>query len=224
MMALQALINLVIHNKLTSLLLSLVIIFMLAPFSSSVLGNLVMSILFLITNLLIVNILFLSTIASYALRAVAVFACVLDLSHSSQIIDLNIIALFSNGFYALFIILAIVHLSKSIFKQNCVDLNVLNGGIAVFLLSAFLWYNLYVIVLSLDASAFKGLSTQGEQQHQMFYYSFVTITTLGYGDITPINKFAMTLANAEAIVGLLFPAIFIARLVSLYTTSENNGN
>jgi hypothetical protein len=224
MMAHQGLINQFIHNKLTSLLLSLVIIFMLAPFSSSVIGNLVMSLLFLITNLLIVNILFLSTLANYALRAVAVFACVLDLSYSSQIINYNLIALLSNLLYALFILLAIMHLSKVIFKQNCVDLNVLNGGIAVFLLSAFFWYNLYIIVLSLDASAFKGLSTQAEQQYQMFYYSFVTITTLGYGDITPVNKIAMSLANAEAIVGLLFPAIFIARLVSLYTTSENNGN
>jgi voltage-gated potassium channel Kch len=48
------------------------------------------------------------------------------------------------------------------------------------------------------------------------YFSLVTITTLGYGDIIPVNPFARTLAMMEALVGQLYPAILLARLVSLY--------
>jgi hypothetical protein len=44
----------------------------------------------------------------------------------------------------------------------------------------------------------------------------ITLSTVGYGDILPIGKFAKIVANLEGIVGVLYPAIFIARLVSLY--------
>jgi voltage-gated potassium channel Kch len=47
------------------------------------------------------------------------------------------------------------------------------------------------------------------------YFSIVTLTTLGYGDITPVHPFARSLAMLEALTGQLFPAILIARLVSM---------
>jgi hypothetical protein len=55
----------------------------------------------------------------------------------------------------------------------------------------------------------------------VFYFSFTTLTTLGYGDVSPVNSFAMMLANAEALIGQLYPAIVIAKLVSLYTEDKD---
>jgi hypothetical protein len=52
----------------------------------------------------------------------------------------------------------------------------------------------------------------------LIYYSFVTLTTVGYGDITPLHPTARSLAMAEALIGQLYPAILIARLVSLRIT------
>jgi hypothetical protein len=52
------------------------------------------------------------------------------------------------------------------------------------------------------------------------YFSFMTLTTVGYGDITPLNKWVMALSNFEAMTGSIYLAIVIARLVSLYSTSE----
>jgi len=49
----------------------------------------------------------------------------------------------------------------------------------------------------------------------LIYYSFVTLTTMGYGDIVPVHPFARSLANIEAIIGQLFPATLLARLVTL---------
>ena len=55
-------------------------------------------------------------------------------------------------------------------------------------------------------------------QHKMqtfAYFSFVTLTTVGYGDITPVHPVARVLAIGEALVGQLYPAVLIGRLVSL---------
>ena len=219
-------INIFIHNQVTSknltrLLISLIIIFFLLPFSSSVILDDLKSLLFLITNLLIVNLLYLPKIGKFTLRTFAVLASVLDVSYTNQIVNLGKIVFLSNLFYAIFMILAIILLGDLIFKEKKVDINTINGGIAIFLLLAFLWFTLYSLILAFDPNAFNGLSSADlEQQYQLFYYSFTTITTLGYGDITPVNKLAMSLANAQAIVGLMYPAIFIARLVSLYTTQN----
>ena len=55
----------------------------------------------------------------------------------------------------------------------------------------------------------------------MIYYSFVTMTTLGYGDITPKIHVAATLAYVQALIGQLYVAILIARLVSMYSTQSD---
>ena len=52
------------------------------------------------------------------------------------------------------------------------------------------------------------------------YFSFVTLTTVGYGDVTPVDPVARSLAVAEALTGQLYPAILLARLVSLATGSR----
>lgn len=64
-----------------------------------------------------------------------------------------------------------------------------------------------------------------QAQGALMYYSFVTLTTLGYGDIIPVGEVVRNLASAEAVLGQLFIAIFIARLVGLHITqaSEHSG-
>ena len=56
------------------------------------------------------------------------------------------------------------------------------------------------------------------------YYSFVTLTTLGYGDVVPRSEAVRGLAILEAVVGQLYLAVMIARLVSLYAVGEGKGN
>ena len=53
-----------------------------------------------------------------------------------------------------------------------------------------------------------------------FYFSFITLSTVGYGDITPLSRIARWLAATEAMTGLLYMTVLIARLVSLYSTSK----
>ena len=96
----------------------------------------------------------------------------------------------------------------------------IKGGIAVFFLIGTVWSLLYNIVYFLDANAFSKSIEAINLFDSMFYFSFTTLTTLGYGDITPVSDLARTLANLEAITGMMYPSIFIARLVGLYTAQE----
>ena len=54
------------------------------------------------------------------------------------------------------------------------------------------------------------------------YFSFITLSTVGYGDITPVSKVARMLAAMEAITGLLYVAVLIARLVAIQATPKSN--
>ena len=67
--------------------------------------------------------------------------------------------------------------------------------------------------------AFAGHTDESGGLADWIYFSFVTLTTVGYGDITPVALGARSLTMLEALVGQLYPAVIIARLVSLQTSS-----
>ena len=91
----------------------------------------------------------------------------------------------------------------------------LKGGISIYLMIGILWYMFYELILLIDVDAFS-IQIENLETYKLVYFSYTTLTTLGYGDISPLNKLAMALANLEAIIGQMYPAIFIARLVTLY--------
>ncbi|MGC1091761.1 MAG: potassium channel family protein [Pseudolabrys sp.] len=66
-------------------------------------------------------------------------------------------------------------------------------------------------------NAFSGLVLEDNQKlaSSLIYFSFVTLTTVGYGDIVPIHPVARSLCNLESIIGQLYPATLLARMVSL---------
>jgi hypothetical protein len=101
-------------------------------------------------------------------------------------------------------------------KAGPVTSHRLKGGIAVYLLIGMFWARLFHLIALTQAGAFVGVDSTSPF-YTFVYFSFVTLTTLGYGDVTPLSDFARSMATAEALLGQLFPAIFIARLVTLRT-------
>jgi hypothetical protein len=94
-----------------------------------------------------------------------------------------------------------------------------------YLLIGLMWTYGYGMVYELVPGAFRfpeGATTIGPA-HGLGYYSFVTLTTVGYRDITPVHPVARSLTMAEAIVGQLYPAILIARLFSMELASRGRG-
>jgi len=93
------------------------------------------------------------------------------------------------------------------------------GGISVYLLIGLTFFAIYSLKETLSPGSFNGLSEtpMGPQgSSDLLYFSFVTLTTLGYGEITPATSNMRSLAILEAICGVLFIATFVARLVAMY--------
>lgn len=126
----------------------------------------------------------------------------------------QILTVLSLGVYALFMIISIIFMIQKMFSTTKVTGDVIRGGISVYFLLGFLWTLFYVLIYHFDSKAF--FVTHPWHDSFLFYFSFSTLTTLGYGDISPINKVAMVLANLEAIAGQLYLAIFISRLIGLH--------
>ena len=101
-----------------------------------------------------------------------------------------------------------------IYKADRVDAEILSGALAVYLLMAMTWALLYFLIESLDPGSFK--IPDGNDFPGFLYFSLTTLTTLGYGDITPATTLTRSWAVLEAVIGVLYSAVMIARLVSMY--------
>jgi hypothetical protein len=90
------------------------------------------------------------------------------------------------------------------------------GAVVLYLLIGLDWAVSYAIVSGFVPGAFAGgAGVAGHDVRHWVYFSFVTLTTVGYGDITPVARVAQSMAILEALVGQLYPAVILARLVSL---------
>lgn len=104
--------------------------------------------------------------------------------------------------------------SAQVMKEGPITADRVRGAVASYLLIAILWAKLYALFLLLIPTSFSGIES-ADDFGALLYFSVVTLTTVGYGDILPTHVSTRTFANAEALIGQLFPAIFIARLVGL---------
>ncbi len=105
------------------------------------------------------------------------------------------------------------------FSQGHITANRVQGAVVVYLLSGFAFALIYhSIYIMAGPNAFKGLISF--RRTEFMYFSLTTLTTLGYGDLTPVNVYARSLTGLEALIGQLYPAILIARLVSMELTNK----
>jgi len=94
----------------------------------------------------------------------------------------------------------------------------LSVAVSGYLLLGITWAFFFMLAYAVNSGAFKGLTpgeSPNEVRRDLFYFSFVTLSTLGYGDIVPATRGARSLAVGEALLGQLYIAITVARLVGL---------
>lgn len=126
-------------------------------------------------------------------------------------------AVLSVGAFLAYVVIVVYR--QSVFAKGKMTADRVAGAVAVYLLVGLLWALIYGVISATDPEAFKGieiftLEESGAQQ-DFIYFSFVTLTTLGYGDMSPVAPAAKTLAWFEAVFGQLYLGVTIARLVSL---------
>lgn len=127
---------------------------------------------------------------------------------------------------------ASVLILKDVISAGPVTTDKIFAAICVYLLAGIAWGMLYIVVFLNDMESFRFsqppvLSDEQVDTASLFshfcYYSFVTMTTLGYGDITPASSTTRMLSWLQAVLGQLYVAVLIARLVGLHTQSQAAG-
>ncbi len=115
------------------------------------------------------------------------------------------------------VVLAVVVLAQ-VLREGPITAYRIQGAVAFYLLLGMAWAFAYELVQLHWPDAFAPASSANvndDPTARFVYFSFVTLTTVGYGDITAVHPFARSLVTLEALTGQLFPAILLARLVSM---------
>jgi hypothetical protein len=122
--------------------------------------------------------------------------------------------------YAIFYGFTIVHVLRYVLMPGEVTADKIHGAIAGYILAGLLWTALYLFLDQTNPGSFsyRGVkdSTNLLAYPDLLYFSFVTLTTTGYGDIAPVTAHARSLAILEQLAGTFYIAILIARLTGLY--------
>ncbi len=106
---------------------------------------------------------------------------------------------------------------KQILFEGKVDANKIIGSLSLYLLLGLIWTILYLMILVFDPNALKGIEVESWRTlfSEVAYYSFTTLTTLGYGDISPVGHITEFVAYMEAVTGVFYMAIFVSSLINL---------
>ena len=120
----------------------------------------------------------------------------------------------------------VMNLLRFVLRAPSVTTEVLCASISAYLMLGLMWTMAYWLVDQLTpGGAFSfntNAGTRSMNGFNGFYFSFITLSTVGYGDITPISRIARWLAAMEAMTGLLYVAVLIARLVALYSSPKSD--
>jgi hypothetical protein len=120
-------------------------------------------------------------------------------------------------FLYLFYIWAIWLAMKQVLFSGSVTVNEIVGAICIYLLLGVIWTLMYLFVAQAIPGAFNGIEQKVWYDNfaDVAYYSFVTLTTLGYGDISPVAPVARFLVYMQAVVGVFYMAILVASLIGV---------
>lgn len=129
-------------------------------------------------------------------------------------------------FAIVFVAFVIGNLLKFVLRARFISTEVLCSAISTYLLLGLFWTFAYWLVAELSPGSFSfNVSSEADPSMKGFnglYFSLITLNTVGYGDISPVSRVARMLAAMEAMTGVLYMAVLIARLVSIHGTPKSD--
>src|SRR5215467_13378622 len=128
----------------------------------------------------------------------------------------------------LFLLFTLAFLLRAVIKARKVTHDTIYGAITVYLMMAVVWGAAYMLLETIQPTAFSmdiaRHGTRGMEWSDCVFYSFVTLTTIGYGDIVPMTAQARSLSILEAVSGIMYVAVLIARLVGVHAATKSPVN
>ncbi|WP_432472863.1 potassium channel family protein [Amphritea sp. HPY] len=124
----------------------------------------------------------------------------------------------------LFYLFITFELLRYVMNEKVVDFNIISASISAYLLLGVVWAYIYTVIdLNSPGSIFESFSyTDSDTFLKYLYFSYVTMTTLGYGDISPHTTIAQNWVILQAIIGQFYLAIIVARLVAIYSSQGSH--
>ena len=125
----------------------------------------------------------------------------------------------------LFLVFTLVSLLRAVVRSERITHDTIYGSLSVYLLMALAWGSAYLLLETLQPGALS-MDRVRHPNHRIdwfdcMFYSFVTLTTIGYGDIVPVTAHSRSLSILEAVSGVLYVAVLVARLVGLYSSGQH---
>jgi hypothetical protein len=123
-----------------------------------------------------------------------------------------------------FLLVSILFTLSEVARGTEASVNRLIGAVCIYLMLGVIWAVAYTAVAMADPQAFAGIRAPDDRgwDSGWLYFSFTTMTTLGYGDVVPVSAIARTLAYLQAIFGQFYIAVLVAGLVSAYITARRS--
>ena len=141
---------------------------------------------------------------------------------SFYFVELTSIGLLTRIFGALFLGYAVINILRIVVQSEEVTKETIYAAIVAYMLMALMWAFLYMILELLAPGSFSFPDRAIRTDTMRFeYFSFVTITTLGYGDVTPLTNKASALALLEAFVGQVYLVVLVAWLVGMHVSRRS---
>jgi len=123
----------------------------------------------------------------------------------------------------LFMTILVAVIGAAVFAPGRITYHRILGAVVLYMLIAHVFAGPYQILLLTAPGAFAGLPSDHRGPAtvaNLLYFSYATLTTTGYGDIAPVHPLARGLANLEAVIGQLYPATLLARIVTLHAEAR----
>lgn len=148
--------------------------------------------------------------------SLAAFAAGITLAYAPSSVASLMVYLTSIAHHAVILIV----LARYTFAKREVMTEVILAATALYLILGSAFAALYGVIFWMDPAAFTSVTGGAVGWQQLLYYSYVTLTTLGYGDVLPVGHIAQSLAAFQAIVGTLYTVLLLSRLVGLHAAKS----